>query len=114
MGEDAGAKQERLLDVGVWGPGPTSYAAFVAANRKREHKARELSGMKWLYAHAYYKEAEFWDIHHRRWYEVLRAKYDATSLPSVYNTVKVDVDGDGERGAAVEASWGGWLEGVAA
>jgi len=80
-----------LINVGVWGPGPTDHQAFVAVNRKLEQKVRELSGMKWLYAHAYYTEEEFWQIYDRDWYDALRAKYGATSLPNVYDKVKTDV-----------------------
>lgn len=51
--------------------------------------------MKWLYAHTYYSEPEFWDAFGgRAAYEALRAKYRATSLPSVYDKVKVRTDDD--------------------
>jgi len=105
MGEDA-TTRKMLLNVGVWGPGPSAHDEFVDANRKLEHKVRELSGMKWLYARAYYTEEEFWDIYDRKWYDALRAKYDATSLPTVYDKVKVDV---GAEKRAVSGSWGIWL-----
>lgn len=52
-----------LLNVGVWGPGSTSPPKFVETNRNIEQKVRELSGMKWLYAHTYYTEDEFWSIY---------------------------------------------------
>lgn len=83
--------QTTLLNVGVWGAGPTSHSEFVLANRKLEQKVRELSGMKWLYAHTYYTEEEFWEIYDRKWYDSLRSKYEAGYLPNVYDKVKVDV-----------------------
>jgi Delta24-sterol reductase len=48
-----------MLNIGLWGFGPPTFNEFVAANRDLERKLRELGGMKWLYAHAYYAEAEF-------------------------------------------------------
>ncbi|KAI9826830.1 MAG: hypothetical protein M1832_005769 [Thelocarpon impressellum] len=81
---------ETLVNVGVWGPGPTTASEFVELNRALERKVRELSGMKWLYAHAYYTRDEFWSIYDQPWYEALRAKYDAASLPNVYDKVVVD------------------------
>ncbi len=76
---------EQIINVGVWGPGPTSQAAFVDVNRKLENKVRELGGRKWLYAHAYYPEDEFWQIYGVGWYQALREKYRAANLPSVYD-----------------------------
>jgi FAD/FMN-containing dehydrogenase len=80
--------QTPLLNVGVWGRGPKSFAAFVAANRKVEAKVKELGGLKWLYAQTFYTEQEFWEIYDREAYEAVRAKYDATHLPSVYDKIK--------------------------
>ncbi len=59
-GED---EDPMMLNVGVWGWGPKSPAAFVEKNRELEAKVRELGGMKWLYAHTYYKEDEFWSMY---------------------------------------------------
>ena len=78
-----------MLNIGLWGYGPSRHDDFVKANRDLEHKLRELGGMKWLYAHTYYTEEEFWNIYNRDWYNALRDKYDATSLSSVYDKVKV-------------------------
>jgi FAD/FMN-containing dehydrogenase len=83
---------EMMLNVGVWGPGPARHQDFVQTNRSIEHKVNSLHGTKWLYAHAYYTEDEFWSIYDRSWYDGLRAKYDATSLPSVYEKVRLDPD----------------------
>ncbi|SLM34619.1 fad-binding protein [Lasallia pustulata] len=99
-------KQETLLNVGLWGPGPSSHDAFVQANRQLEHKVRELFGMKWLYAQTYYTEEEFWDIYDRKWYEALRIKYHATTLPSVYDKVKIDLDA--QRRRSVSGVWAIW------
>lgn len=81
-----------MLNIGLWGYGPAQHDLFVALNRNLEDKLRQLGGRKWLYAHTYYTEDEFWSIYDRKWYEALRAKYDATSLPSVYEKVKIDVN----------------------
>lgn len=55
--------------------------------------------MKWLYAHTYYEPEEFWQQFDRKWYEALRNKYKADSLPDVYEKAKVnlEVDDKGER-----------------
>ncbi|KAI8950259.1 hypothetical protein F4801DRAFT_353130 [Xylaria longipes] len=82
-----------MLNVGVWGWGPRDKAEFVSVNRALEAKVNELGGMKWLYAHTYYSEPEFWDAFGgRAAYEALRTKYRAASLPSVYDKVKVRTD----------------------
>ena len=96
-----------LINVGVWGPGPSGYDKFVELNRNLEGKLRELSGMKWLYAHTYYTEDEFWEIYDRKWYDGLRAKYHATSLPTIYDKVKVDVRAQAD---APSSSWVTWLQ----
>jgi hypothetical protein len=95
----------KLLNVGVWGPGPTDYGQVVDVNRKLEKRVLELSGMKWLYAHTYYTEEEFWRIYDRKWYDTLRAKYDATSLLSVYDKVKVNADVHRKMMSGVWAIW---------
>lgn len=83
---------EPLLNVGVWGYGPRKRADFIQANLDLEEKLRELRGMKWLYAHAYYDEQSFWGQFNRDWYTALRAKYHATNLPDVYEKVRVAAD----------------------
>lgn len=89
-----GKPSSHILNIGLWGQGPRDYDAFVALNRDLEHKLVELGGMKWLYAHAYYSEEEFWKIYPKEWYDTLRAKYNATSLPTVYEKTKVDVEAE--------------------
>ncbi|KAI9651583.1 MAG: hypothetical protein M1831_000594 [Alyxoria varia] len=95
-----------LLNIGLWGFGPKGQAAFIAKNRELEEKLRQLGGMKWLYAHAYYSEEEFWSMFDRRWYDDLRQKYHAENLPSVWQKVAVDPEVQ-ER--AVQSSWSKWL-----
>ena len=95
-----------LLNIGVWGPGPSSPSDFVEANRALERKVKELGGMKWLYAHAYYTEEEFWEMYDRGWYEALRRKYDATTLPSVWEKVRAKSNDRENEG------WKGWVKGI--
>ncbi|TVY68685.1 Delta(24)-sterol reductase [Lachnellula suecica] len=92
--EPDGKTLQPMLNIGLWGFGPKNHEEFVKKNRDLEQKLKELGGMKWLYAHTYYTEGEFWEQFDRPWYEKLRAKYDATSLPSVYDKVKVDIDAE--------------------
>lgn len=101
-GEGGGEEDDMMLNVGVWGWGPAGHDEFVRANRDLEAKVRELGGMKWLYAHTYYDEPEFWDMYGgRAWYDALRSKFkaDEAGLPSVYDKVKVDLEKNkGQRG----------------
>ena len=83
---------EPMLNVGLYGWGPTQPDEFESANRELERTVRELGGMKWLYAQTYYSEEEFWEIYDRKWYDALREKYDATLLPSVYDKVRANAD----------------------
>jgi delta24-sterol reductase len=85
---------KNMLNIGLWGFGPKNHSEFIRKNRDLEKKLRELGGMKWLYAHTYYTQDEFWQQFDRKWYEDLRTKYDARSLPSVYEKVKVDIEAE--------------------
>lgn len=87
---------EPMLNIGLWGHGPENHSDFIRKNRALEKKLQELGGMKWLYAHTYYGEDEFWSQFDRPWYEALRAKYKAQGLPSVYEKVKVEVGDEGK------------------
>ncbi|KAK6537833.1 hypothetical protein TWF694_010735 [Orbilia ellipsospora] len=80
-------EQKEMLNVGLWGHCP-SHLNFTDANRELEAKLKELGAMKWMYAQTYYTEDEFWEMHDKTWYDALREKYRATSLPSVYDKVK--------------------------
>jgi len=92
--EADGKTLKNMLNIGLWGFGPKKHEEFVRKNRELEHKLRELGGMKWFYAHTYYTEDEFWQMYDKEWYDELRTKYGATSLPSVYEKVKVDVEAE--------------------
>jgi delta24-sterol reductase len=92
---------EMMLNFGVWGPGPTRGDEFIAWNRAFEQKVHELGGQKWLYAHTYYSEEEFDEIYNRKEYDVLRGKYKATYLPTVYDKVRVDI----EKGPLFHGVW---------
>ncbi|KAG6040259.1 hypothetical protein E4U41_001095 [Claviceps citrina] len=83
-----------MLNIGLWGWGPADHDDFIAKNRALEDKLVELGGRKWLYAHTYYNQDEFWRVYdqNRAWYEALREKYHATTLPTVHDKVRIDVD----------------------
>jgi delta24-sterol reductase len=102
-------KDDILLDIGIWDMGPAEPHAFIKLNRDFEAKVTELGGMKCLYAHAYYTEQEFWDIYDEKKYKELRTKYHAESLPSVYDKVKVDLQGvAGGQSEKKPESWSEW------
>lgn len=101
--------EEILLDVGIWDMGPDNAHAFIQLNRDFEAKVTELGGMKCLYAHAYYTEDEFWKIYDETKYKALRRKYHAESLPSVFDKVKVDLQGVvGTKTRQKTATWSEW------
>ena len=84
--------EESIVSFGVWGPGPRNRQAFFKMNRDLERIIQEVGGRKWLYAATYYTEDEFWNIYNRNDYEMLRAKYHATYLPSIYEKVRLRAD----------------------
>ncbi|OAQ67234.1 galactose-1-phosphate uridylyltransferase [Pochonia chlamydosporia 170] len=88
LGTNSGSLSEPMLNIGIYGWGPSDADEFITKNRAVEKTLSELGGRKWLYAHTFYTEREFWDVYDRAWYESLRLKYHATSLPSVYDKVK--------------------------
>ena len=104
--EADGKTLKPMLNVGLWGYGHPNRHVFFKLNRHLEAMLRKLGGMKWLYANTYYSETEFWDVYDRKWYDALRVKYDATSLPSVYDKVRTDIDAEEK---VVKTSWGYWL-----
>ncbi|KAI4126484.1 MAG: hypothetical protein LQ338_003734, partial [Usnochroma carphineum] len=79
---------EPILNVGLWGAGPKQSKDFITLNRRLESKLVELGGTKVLYAHTYYTEDEFWKVYDKDWYDDLRERYGAHSLPSLYDKVK--------------------------
>jgi delta24-sterol reductase len=98
-----------LLDVGIWGMGPKDSRSFVSLNRAFEAKVAELGGIKCLYAHAYYTEDEFWRIYDEKEYTGLRRKYHAESLPSIYDKVRVDLQGvAGPHSVGKQETWREW------
>lgn len=95
-----------MLNVGLWGWGPSNRADFVKKNREVEEKVRELGGMKWLYAHTYYQPDEFWPMYGgKEWYDALRTKYKADHLPSVWDKVHVDVNKKEEKQHWMKRIW---------
>ncbi|KAL2018418.1 hypothetical protein VTK56DRAFT_837 [Thermocarpiscus australiensis] len=99
-----------MLNIGLWASAASSSDAetFVAQNRALEARLAELGGRKVLYSHTYYTEDEFWRLYDRTWYEGLRERYGATTLPSVYDKVHVDVGKAGARGLKGRGR-GGWV-----
>ncbi|WPG99450.1 delta(24)-sterol reductase [Acrodontium crateriforme] len=90
-----------MLNIGLWGKGPDDYDSFVKLNRAIELKLKELKGMRWLYAQTYHSESEFWADFDRKWYDGLREKYTANTLPTVYEKVFVEP----EQKKAKSNSW---------
>jgi delta24-sterol reductase len=83
---------DQMLNIGLWGFGPSDPSTYLAKNRALEKTLGELGGMKWLYAHTYYSKDEFWSQFDREWHESLRKKYRADgALPGVYDKVHVDI-----------------------
>ncbi|KAI9726972.1 MAG: hypothetical protein M1828_000320 [Chrysothrix sp. TS-e1954] len=83
-----------FINIGVWGSGPgyddtaAAYDRFVADNRAIEQKVKLLGGFKWIYAHMYYTEEEFWEGYDKKAYDELRKKYGAEKLPTVFEKIK--------------------------
>lgn len=77
------------INIGIWGPRIDNYEEFKRFNRDVEKELVKYGGKKWMYAHAYYTEREFWDIYDKEWYTALRSRYHATSLPDIYSKVVV-------------------------
>ncbi|KAF2733870.1 24-dehydrocholesterol reductase-like protein precursor [Polyplosphaeria fusca] len=82
---------DQMLNIGLWGFGPKDKDDFLQKNLQLEQKLGELGGMKWLYAHTYYNESEFWNQFDRKWHESLRDKYRASTFPTVHQKVHVDI-----------------------
>lgn len=80
-------KNGLAINVGVWGPVSRDLDAVVMAERRLEAKVSELGGRKWLYAYAHYTEEEFWQQYDRKWYDALRRKYHAETLPTIYDKI---------------------------
>ncbi|KAF5710921.1 24-dehydrocholesterol reductase [Fusarium mundagurra] len=109
---DAGSNTSQpMLNIGVWGWGPSEPEKFKAKNQALERKLVELGGRKWLYAHTYYTEEHFWEMYDRPWYQRLRERYFATTLPSIYDKVKtrdLDASGKDDKGWGLGALLNKW------
>ena len=98
---------EMMLNVGIYtGIESRNHDHFVDMNRKLERKIFELGGEKWLYAHTFYTEDEFWQLLDRKEYDALRENYHATHLPTMYEKVKMKVPRRGQKMS--------WSEGLSA
>ncbi|KPI37464.1 Delta(24)-sterol [Cyphellophora attinorum] len=100
-----------LLNIGLWGPLPPSAASNqLTINRAIEAKLASLEGMKWLYAQTFYTEQEFWRIYDRKWYDELRVKYNAQTLPDVYQKVGPRAEVlDRLAGGGAQMGWYEWV-----
>lgn len=85
-------KADQMLNIGLWGFGPKDRKQFLEKNHDLEKRLTEFGGMKWLYAHTYDSEQDFWSQFDRPWHEALRQKYRATTLPDVHEKVHVDIE----------------------
>ena len=90
------------ISIGVSGHRLPNRAGFGAERRKLKRNVREVGGLKWLYAHCHYTEAESQETHDKEWYDALRAKYQETYPPSVYDKIKLDWNAERR---AIEGSW---------
>ncbi|KAF2132308.1 FAD binding domain-containing protein [Dothidotthia symphoricarpi CBS 119687] len=106
-GKQDGVYEGEYINVGVWGPYPSSEVEYVRANRDLEAKMRELGGLKWLYSRVFYTEDEWWQDYDKPRYDDLRRKFNATSLPTIWDKVK-------DRGRKEDFGKGlkGWLKRV--
>ncbi|KAL9622527.1 MAG: hypothetical protein Q9160_003203 [Pyrenula sp. 1 TL-2023] len=86
-----------MLNIGLWGAASTDTNAFVRENRDLETRLTELGGRKVLYSHTFYTEEEFWKLYDQQWYQRLRQRYSATTLPTVYDKVNVDIVAQGQN-----------------
>ncbi|KAF5681837.1 hypothetical protein FDENT_7904 [Fusarium denticulatum] len=109
---DAGNNMSQpMLNIGVWGWGPSDSEEFKAKNQALERKLAEFGGRKWLYAYTYYTEEQFWEMYDRSWYQELRERYFATTLPTIYDKVKKsdpDADRKNDKGWGLGASLNRW------
>jgi len=93
-----------MLNVGLWGYGPSDRKKFINLNRDLEKTLLRLKGMKCLYANTYYSPSAFWSMYDWEWYSKLRSKHHATALPDVYQKVHTAAEAEAK---AIRSSW--WL-----
>lgn len=97
-------KSEMLIDIGIWGQTKKYLSNPVQANKDFEDFAKKHNARKMLYAHAYYSEAEFWEIYDRPWYQALREKYHASQIfPDVWQKTHVN-------GKIIGSRWRGFFK----
>jgi delta24-sterol reductase len=84
-----GIESKIVFNIGVYGLRVEPYEEFVKATRLIEAETRKFGGKKWLYAHNYYSESEFWKIYDKKWYFQLRNRYKAETLPGIYDRTRV-------------------------
>jgi FAD/FMN-containing dehydrogenase len=78
------------INIGVWSNTRiTPFDTFVTLNRNIESKLQKVGGKKWFYAHSYYQPKEFWAIYNKQSYDALRQKYNAITLPNIYDKIRV-------------------------
>ena len=94
---------DKLINFGVWGPASSDRPTFVKQNCELEMKVHALNGRKWLYAHTFYTESQFWSLYDRQFHDALRRKYNASHLPTVYD--KVSVKPELRSDAITQQSW---------
>ncbi|CAK3924560.1 Delta(24)-sterol reductase [Lecanosticta acicola] len=92
--EADGKTLKPMLNIGLWGKAPPTHEGYIQANQAIEATLQDLRGMKWLYAQTYFSEPDFWRDFDKQWYESLREKYHATTLPTVWEKVRVDIDAE--------------------
>lgn len=111
---DGEGRVEGMVNIGVWGKAEENVDGFVRQNRELEGRLSELGGRKVLYSQTFYREDEFWGLYDRGWYEELRERYGAGTLPSLWEKVNVDVGGMQGRGLGKGdgGGWRGWLAGM--
>lgn len=83
-------QDDGMLNIGVWGAPSEKYhyrGGSMDANLDVEAALREMGGMKWLYAKVYSSQTDFWKQFDKDWYDKLRKKYNAESLPDVFDKV---------------------------
>lgn len=102
-------KDDQMLNIGLWGFGPKDPQEYLLKNRALEKMLGDMGGMKWLYAHTYYSQNEFWSQFDQGWHEKLRRKYNAETFPSVYDKVHVDIE---RYTKMVNEDWGLKLRGI--
>ncbi|KAL2754174.1 hypothetical protein ACRALDRAFT_1081319 [Sodiomyces alcalophilus JCM 7366] len=114
---DQPTSSDMWINIGLWGVkstnwphltpqlGPNAFKVFVEDNRAVEAKIKELGGLKWLYAHCYYTEEEFWDVFDKDGYEKIRRDWGAQGLPSLWDKVKREETEYVDKGPF----WKAWL-----